>query len=234
MRMRFAPRLVPTLAAIAMIVLTVWLGRWQANRADEKAALQSMLEARIREAPVVLGGLSGPADALLYRRVRVAGRWVSEAQVFIDNRIHEGRAGFEVVTPLRVAGGERVVLVNRGWVARTAAYPNPPPVAVLPSGDVDVTGLATLPPRRYLELSTETVSGNVWQNLSIPRYAERMRLEVLPIVVLADRAGEGLVAVTEKPDTGMAKHLEYELTWFALAATVAGLWLVYSFRRTPR
>ncbi len=231
MRIRFAPRLVPTLAAIAMIALTIWLGRWQSNRAEEKAALQSMFEARIREAPVFLGGASGPADALLYRRVRATGRWLSEGQIFIDNRIHGGRAGFEVITPLRVAGSERVVLVDRGWIARTAAYPAPPPVAAPAGGDVEVSGLAALPPRRYLELSADTVSGNVWQNLSLARYAERMRVDVVPVMVLADVPAEGLARVEEKPDTGIARHREYALTWFALAATLAGLWGFYSFRK---
>src|SRR6188768_1080550 len=132
MRIRFAPRLVPTLAAFAMIALTLWLGRWQGGRAEEKAALQAMYEARIREAPLVLGG-SSPPDALLYRRVRVAGTWVPEGQIFVDNRILDGRAGFHVITPIRVADGAKVVLVNRGWVARNAAYPSAPAVAT-PSG----------------------------------------------------------------------------------------------------
>ena len=213
-----------------MIALTVSLGRWQANRAEEKATRQAMFEARTAETPLVLSGSSGPAEALLYRRVRIAGRWDPDRQVFIDNQIHQGRAGFHVITPLRVAGSARVALVNRGWTPRTAQYPGPPAVAV-PEGDVEVTGLAALPPRRYLELSAETISGNVWQNLSLARYAERMRVEVLPVMILADRPGENLVAVEEKPDAGVAKHREYSLTWFSLAATLAALWLFYSFRR---
>jgi surfeit locus 1 family protein len=232
MRIRFAPRLVPTLAAIAMIALTTWLGRWQSDRAGEKEALQATFEARSREAPVMLSPSSGPADALLYRRVRVKGRWFPEGQVFIDNRIHEGRAGFHVVTPLRVAGSERVVLVNRGWVERSAAYPQAPDVQPPAAGDVEVTGLAALPPKRYLELSTDTVSGNVWQNLSLERYAEKMRIGVLPVMVLADIASPGLAPVRERPDTGIARHKEYSLTWYSLAATVLALWVVYSRRTT--
>lgn len=221
----------PTLAAIAMIAVTVSLGRWQAGRAEEKAALQATYDARSREAPAVLGGSPG-ADALLYRRVRVTGTWMPEGQLFIDNRILEGKAGFHVVTPMRVAGGSRVVLVNRGWTPRTAAYPSPPSIAA-PSGEADVNGIASLPPRRYLELSGDTVSGNVWQNLSLQRYAERMRVDLIPVLVVADRAGDGLVPVREKPDTGIEKHREYELTWFSLAATLAVLWTWYSFRKVP-
>ena len=212
-----------------MIALTVSLARWQGGRAAEKAALQATYDARSREAPVVVGGSTG-AEALLYRRVRVAGTWMPEAQIFVDNRIREGRAGFHVVTPLRIAGGARVVLVNRGWVARTSAYPAPPPVAA-PSGEAEVTGLASLPPRRYLELSGETVEGNVWQNLSLSRYAQRMRVDLIPVVVLADRTADGLVPVREKPDTGIEKHREYELTWYSLAATLVALWTWYSFRK---
>jgi surfeit locus 1 family protein len=230
MRIRFAPRLVPTLAAFAMIALMVWLGRWQADRAGEKTERQAMFEARVREAPLALSGDSGPAEALIFRRVRVTGLWVPEGQIFIDNQIHQGRAGFHVVTPLRVAGSGRVVLVNRGWTPRTAHYPAAPPVGA-PAGEAQVTGLAALPPRRVLELSRETISGNVWQNLSLERYAQHTRLALLPVVVLSDGPEPGFVPVREQPDAGIAKHREYSLTWFSLAATLAILWIVLSVRR---
>lgn len=226
----FAPRPVPTVAALAMVALTVSLGRWQSDRAEEKTQRQALLEARVREAPVRLTGQVKSADDLLFRRVRVEGRFVPEEQVFVDNRIHGGLAGFEVVTPLAIGGGGALVLVNRGWIARSAAYPAAPDVPV-PAGDQVVEGLATLPPARYLELSGETVTGNVWQNLSIARFASRARRDVLPVVVLASRAAPGLAAVEERPDAGVAKHREYMLTWFSLAATVAALWVGLNLRR---
>ena len=213
-----------------MIALTLALGRWQVGRGEEKAARQALLDSRIREMPVVLGGSSGPAEALLYRRVKARGAWVGDGQIFIDNQIDRGRAGFHVITPLRIAGSTRSVLVNRGWIARGPGYPQPPGVPI-PQGEVEVQGIAALPPRRVLELSSETVAGNVWQNLSLPRYAERMRMELLPVVVLAQPPAAGLSQVREKPDFGVEKHQEYALTWFSLAATAAALWLVFSFRK---
>ena len=89
----------------------------------------------------------------------------------------------------------------------------------------------TLPPRRFVELSADTVTGSVWQNLSIERYAARTGREVLPVVVLASPPAPGLAAVEEKPDTGVAKHQEYALTWFSLAATVVALWVGLNLRR---
>ena len=218
------------MAAAAFIALTLWLGRWQVDRGHEKATLQALLEARMHEAPVQLTGPAPSAQPLLYRHVRVKGEWMADRQFFVDNQVHEGRAGFHVITPLRIAGSAAAVLVNRGWIARDASYPKAPPVAV-PPGAVEIHGLATTPPRRYLELSADTVSGNVWQNLSIERWRASSGVDALPVVVLPDGATPGLAAVREKPDAGIAKHQEYALTWFSLAATALALWIVLNIRR---
>ncbi len=227
----FTPRLVPTVAALAAIALTASLGRWQDGRAGEKAARQALLEARVAEAPLELTGAAGTAQALVFRRVRAAGRYLPEGQVFIDNRIHAGRAGFHVVTPLALGRDRATVLVNRGWIARSAAYPAAPDVPV-PAGEQLVEGLAVVPSQRFLELSGDAVTGNVWQNLVLERYAARDGRELLPVVILASRPGPGLAAVEERPDEGIAKHREYSLTWYSLAATVAALWIAVNLRRS--
>jgi len=227
----FRPGLVTTIAAAAFIALTVWLGRWQVDRGHEKAGRQALLEARMHAAPVQLTGAVDSAEPLLYRRVSARGEYLADRQFFVDNQVHEGRAGFNVVTPLRLASGA-AVLVNRGWIERDARYPAAPEVAV-PAGQVEARGLAVLPPARYLELSAETVTGSVWQNLSIERYRKHTGLEVLPVVLLLDTPSPGLIAVRETPDAGIAKHQEYALTWFSLAATALVLWIVLNLRRKP-
>src|SRR5688500_2651681 len=175
----FAPRLVTTLAAALMLALLLSLGRWQMNRAEEKEARQALYDARFAETPVQLTGSVAAAEPLLYRRVRADGRWLAERQIYIDNQIRAGRAGFHVVTPLQIEGSAASVLVNRGWIARDNTYPRAPHVAV-PPGRVRVSGLATRPPARFRELSDQAVAGDVWQNLSIERYAAHAKLELLP------------------------------------------------------
>ena len=219
------------MAAVLFIALTLSLGRWQVNRGAEKAERQRLLESRMAEAPVRLTGSVPSADTLMYRHVRVAGEWIADRQVFVDNQIHEGRAGYFVVAPLRIDHSSDAVLVNRGWIARGASYPKPPEVA-LPAGPVEVAGLATRPPARFLELSSDVVDGSVWQNLSIERYRERTGLAVLPVVVLQEGGIQpGLAGVHEKPDAGIAKHQEYALTWFSLAATAFALWIALNLKR---
>jgi surfeit locus 1 family protein len=228
----FAPGLVTTIAAAAFIALLLSLGRWQVNRGHEKEALQALLEARMHETPVRLAGPLPSAAPLLFRRVEASGRWIAERQIFVDNQVRDGRAGFHVITPLRIEGTKDVVLVNRGWIARDASYPRAPRVAA-PEGRVEVAGMASLPPARYLELSGETVTGEVWQNLSLERYRALTGLAILPVVILDRTPAPGLAAVQAAPDAGVAKHREYALTWFALAATTLGLWIVLNLRRAP-
>jgi surfeit locus 1 family protein len=213
-----------------MIVLTVSLGRWQMHRAEEKGALQALLEARMAEAPVRLTGAVPSSEPLRFRCVRAEGEWIADRQIYIDNQTHDGRAGFAVITPLRLAGSTAAVLVNRGWTPRGPEYPRAPKVPV-PAGPVRVDGLATTPPARFLELSSQTVTGDVWQNLTTERYRTHTGLDVLPIVILADPPAPGLTASSERPDAGVAKHVEYELTWFALAATTLVLWIVLNLKR---
>lgn len=213
-----------------MIALTISLGRWQMHRAEEKEARQAMLESRMAEPAVRLTGPVPSAEPLLFRRVHAEGEWLADRQIYIDNQIVGGRAGFAVITPLRLRGSPGAVLVNRGWEPRGRDYPRAPRVEA-PAGPVAVEGLATLPPARYLELSGETVTGDVWQNLSIERYRSRTGLDVLPVVILADPPGPGLASMAERPDAGVAKHREYELTWFSLAATTFVLWVVLNLRR---
>jgi len=101
----------------------------------------------------------------------------------------------------------------------------------VPRGTVEVSGIATLPPQRYIELSSETITGNVWQNLSIERYARVQHVAVLPVLVLDDHPAPGLAPVRETPDAGVAKHVEYEFTWLALALTALVLWIALNTRR---
>ena len=227
----FNPGRWPTAGAGVLIALTVYLGIWQTHRGDEKEARQRLLEARIRDTPMVLTGSVPSAEPLVYRHVSAGGEYEAAGQVFLDNQVMQGRAGYFVVTPLRLRDGA-LLLVNRGWIARSAAYPLPPQAPV-PAGHADVAGLAVLPNARFIELGSQVVSGNVWQNLTIARYQATTKVPVLPVIILADVAGEGLAAVHETPDAGVAKHREYALTWFSLAVTTLALWIALNVKR-PR
>lgn len=234
---QFSPRLVPTLAAIATLALTLYLGAWQQGRAEQKRGLQADFMQRTSAPALFLDSSMRDANLLNYRRAIARGEWVSEGQIFLDNKIDDvnsGRAGYHVITPLRLAGSNTYVLVNRGWVARSAHYPKPPMVTT-PTGVIEVHGLNIVPNAHFLELSNAAIEGPVWQNLTIERYRKATKLEVLSIVLLAAEtlpdSQQGLLRVTEQPNAGVDKHIEYMLTWYSLAAAVAALWIGLNIKR---
>jgi len=222
-QLRFTPAAVPTFAAMLAVALTGYLGHWQQGRAEEKRSLQAEYTQRSSLPSISLGAETRDAG-LRYRMATARGVWQADRQIYVDNKFDGERVGYHVITPLKISGTDVHVLVNRGWIARSAAYPVAPSAAVT-SADTEVSGSLTLPSARFIELGAQTVEGNVWQNLTVERYQTVTGLNVLPYVLLAGDSLPPLRPVVEQPDAGAAKHVEYMLTWYSLAATVTLLWL---------
>ena len=225
---------VPAAAALAAIVIFVGAGNWQGRRMHEKERLRAQYDAAARAAPAPLPGLAGVAewDAWRYRPVRLEGTFDAARGIFIDNRVHGGRAGYHVVTPFALADG-RVVLVNRGWVAQGPTRAELPSVPS-PEGRVVVAGRVNIPAVGYLELARHEPVGRLWQNLDPARFAAASGIPVLPIVVeetAPDSGAAGLVRAWPAPDFGVDKHRGYRLQWYALAALTAALLVFFLLRR---
>ena len=100
---------------LAFAALFVRLGVWQLSRLGEKRAFNAILSARLAAAPADIATL--PADTALghYRRVHAAGTMLYDREVVYAGRSHEGSPGVDLLTPLKLAGRDTVVMVNRGW-----------------------------------------------------------------------------------------------------------------------
>lgn len=225
---RFA-RIALALAALAAIGVFVAAGQWQRSRMLDKEAQGAALAAAAGRERVALPR-TDDWYAWRFRPVRLDGEWVPDRQFLVDNRVHAGRAGFQVFAPLRLDDG-RVVLVDRGWVAAGAGATRIPEVAMR-SGRAEVDGRVALPPSRYLELDAGAPSGAVWQNLDVARLAAATGLALLPIVVeeTGTTAAEGLRRDRPPPDAGARTHEVYMMQWYAFAAVTAALWIGFAVR----
>jgi len=224
------PHWLPTVAAIAGIALTAAAGNWQLERAHEKQRLQQAYERGAADVPVTLSAAPVEAESLLFRRVEATGAFVPQAAVLLDNKVVAGVAGYHVIMPLRVAGSQKYVLVNRGWVAAGADRNRLPDVKT-PRGSVTVVGVA-MRPGRFLELSGELPTGAVWQNLTIERYRRLMQLDIQPVVIEQHNdLGDGLARSWGRPDFGVAKHYGYAVQWFLLCGLIAFLYVFFHVKR---
>jgi surfeit locus 1 family protein len=227
------PGLAVTAAAVAVIAVCVAAGNWQTRRAEYKEGLAMQLDRRAAAPVAALGAAPVDGDEWAYRRVRVRGTFVPEKGVLLDNRVLRGRVGYEVLTPVRIEGGDRHVVVNRGWIAAPPTRAELPKVAT-PAGVQEIEGVAVLPPERVFELGEGAPAGPVWQHFLMERYAQWSGLALQPVVVQqTGDAADGLVRDWPRPDTGVQKHRGYALQWYLFAILTAILYVSLNLRRGP-
>ncbi|HJV63317.1 MAG TPA: SURF1 family protein [Albitalea sp.] len=230
--------MVVLLATLAGMALTARLGVWQLSRAAQKEALQQELQSRAALPELAASALAGDeqrAQAQHYRRIRLQGRWIDRATVFLDNRQMNGRPGFFVVTPLRLAGSERVVLVQRGWAPRDQADRTRLPVLPSTTGEVTVAGHVAPPPSRLFEFGSDA-AGPIRQNLDLAAYGREIGVPLAPLSVVQDAPADpddGLLRQWPRPAVDVDKHYGYAFQWFALCALIAGLYVWFQLVR-PR
>lgn len=225
--MSLKPKLRATLALAVvgvLLAMLVRLGLWQLDRASEKLEIRDRYEARVAAPPVDLATTLLGADDV-FRRGRATGVYEADKQLLIDNAVLDGRAGYRVVTPLRVGGDGVRLLVDRGWIPGSGDRRQLPPAPV-PVGEVTVSGLLTLPAEHYfsLEQSPPAAGQRVWQNLDLARYRELHPGALAPLVLQLAPGVAGVGGFERRPvvysDQWIARHRGYAVTWFGLAAVL--------------
>jgi surfeit locus 1 family protein len=222
---------------VAIVVAgCISLGLWQWNKYAVKTTLQAELDQRSRDALIAMPHRPASADFLRYRHVELSGEFEAARQILIDNRVDPAteRAGYHVVTPLKLAGSDMRVLVNRGWLPAAADHRVLPEVAP-PAGQVTLTGIAVVPPSKFFTLAPPAAGWQpVWQNLDLARYVAAAPWPLQPVVVELDAAApHGYARHWSRPDERADKHLSYALQWFGFAASSVGIWLFFLLRH-PR
>ncbi len=208
------------------------LGNWQVRRAEEKRALGEAFDQALRSPPIALAPGADPA-ALIHKHVAVRGRFVPEHTVLLDNKLRQGRPGYEVVTPLRLGSSESHVLIERGWIAAPPSRAVVPEVRT-PAGELEIDGVAL--DRLPHALATGIApKGAVRQNLDIGAFAAETKLRLEPLVIEQhSETPDGLARDWPRPDFGVDMHESYALQWYSFAALAVVLVIVLSMRRAPR
>ena len=233
---RFRFRAIPFVATVLLVALGVSLGQWQDRRAGEKLALQARLAERASEAPLVVGAQLLGRDEVEYRPVSVAGEFVAQWPLFLDNRPQQGKVGFYLLMPFKIAGSNTHVLVARGWLPRYNAEHDRLPEFSTPRGTVIVTGVARAGMGKVMQLGEPAVvkPGAILQNLTVDQFADASKLPVQPFFIEQTGPpvdGERLVRDWPAPALGVEKHQGYAFQWYALALMALLFFVVTGFRR---
>jgi surfeit locus 1 family protein len=210
------------MALAALAALFASLGNWQLERAEESRETQARFADGAKDA--VLTRLPASLDEReRFRRVEVRGEYVGEPQFLLDNMLHDGVAGYHVLTALRVDGARARLLVNRGWLPTGADRRVLPDVTVA-GGARTIRGRLERLPRPGLVLgaadsSTAAAPVAVLQFPTAEELAHRLGAPVLDYQVLLDPAADdGYVRQWRAPGVAPERNLLYAGQWWLLAA----------------
>lgn len=223
---QFDPEWRITLFALVMVPLMVGLGFWQLQRADEKAALAASFAQRQVQPPAPLAELwEKPREALTYAPAQLTGTFLQDEYFLLDNRIHAGRFGYEVLAIMRLEDSDNTVLVNRGWIAGDPARLVLPEVPAVP-GVVSLSGhVYVAPGEPYLLAEQQLESG--WPKRIQAVQIDKIQPSILaingggsvfpyPVRINADEAA-ALAVDWQVINVSPQKHQGYAVQWFAMA-----------------
>lgn len=238
--------LIVGLATLVAFAILLGLGFWQLDRLAWKNELVARVAARMSAEPV-----PAPLEAAWptldlagwgYRRVRVEGVFdhAREARVYVALSQPVGRLGGPghfILTPLVRPDGSAVI-VNRGFVPQERADPATRKDGQV-AGPVAVTGLLREPEDRNAFTPADDVSKRLFFARDARAIAAGLGLgRAAPFTIDADATPNpgGLPQGGETRVSFPNRHLEYALTWFGLAAALAGVfayfvWTAFQDRR---
>ena len=218
-------------AATMGFAILAGLGIWQLQRLEVKQALIRQMEERRLQAPVSLDeavDLADTAGDVDYLPIAARGRFAADKEILMLTTF-EGNAGWRVITPF-VSDKGIVVLVDRGVVPDTMRDASDSRVL---TGSQDIAGYALWHRTgRGLFDPENAVDQNKWFWWDVPAMLASVSigegLKTAPFILHLNPKPEdrSFPRAMAPGDTLHSNHLQYAITWFALAlvlALIAGL-----------
>lgn len=210
------------------------LGEWQWNRGVHRQAEWDAF-ARGADAPIAPGA-QALSSLPRFKHISVQGQWDAARQFLLDNRSHAGLPGYEVLTPLRLSG-DRLLLVDRGWVPFTGSRAHLPDIRLRDPGQVALTGRLDNLPVGGLSLghAAPAADGSWPKVTSFPTLAElaaTLKHPVEPWMLLLDPTTvDGYVRQWQPPGLAPLRHWAYAIQWWGFAVTLVIIWGIMSAPR---
>jgi surfeit locus 1 family protein len=222
-----------TVAAGIGILVLIGLGIWQLDRLQWKTALIAAREAASTAEPIGVPAQGADLAGLDFRRAHATGQFDHAREMLLAARSMNGNPGYHVVTPFVMTDG-RTLLVDRGWIPPERQDPARRAEGQI-AGETEVEGLIRLPrAQHWLEPDNDPAHGT-WFWVDPAAMGEAAGVpegKLAPVYLEAGPApnpggfpigGQSRVALPND-------HLQYAITWFALAAGLAGVWFFYCWR----
>lgn len=205
--------------SLCLFPLMIALGFWQLDRADEKQRILNRYNANQQASPAGVEALHSRTN-LQYRSAWLEGELDAKRRIILDNRVANGKPGYEILEALNVAGMGQMILVNRGWVPASLDRNILPQIEAV-EGQVKFRGVL------YQSLGGYRLDDGISQVAEWParvgwitaeRAEELFAESFFPYQLRLDQDSPGALQ-TGWPTVSVqpAKHTGYAVQWFAMA-----------------
>jgi surfeit locus 1 family protein len=232
----FAPAWGFTLLTVLLCGAFFFLGRWQWHKGDARQAEWDRFSAGAERVEPL--GSRGVDQVAKFQRISLVGRLDPEHQFLLDNISYRGRAGFDVLTPLRRPNG-RVVIVDRGWVPFSGLRERLPGVALEPRDTVSVIGrVSDLPTPGLASGRAPPDAQGSWPKVtafpSMSQLSVALGVPLEPRIILLDaRQEDGYVRDWHPPGMEPIRHWSYAVQWWCFDVVLFVLWIGLNTRKVP-
>ena len=204
-------RLIGIISLAFLVILCIYLGKWQIERGNEKDFLYNSYQQNISLQPKVIDNLS--ASYRNFTKIKISGVLLPENQFLLDNKVFKRKAGYDVITPMLV--NDKILLINRGWVNGNNRLTMP---------DIDITTINTEVEGYTYEykegfLLDDEYKNTNWpsliQSVNIKEISEALGKEVFPYSIIMSKTQTNSLQLREiHQKNDKLKHYMYAGQWF--------------------
>ena len=212
------------------------LGLWQLDRAEEKRQIERNVNSATDKPALVINEASGDLKVEVYRKASITGKFDSERQFLWDNKTHQGKPGFHVLTPFMLDGQQAAIIVNRGWVPMLGRRDQLPDVGV-EQVTVTISGIIKDPSNAIQLADKQDLSGtkypHIVQAFEPDAFGTELGLTFLPVMIELAKDDEYGYVREWKPYFGkIDRHNGYALQWFLMALITLFLFVKLNTKRS--
>ena len=210
--------------SLLMMPLLLCLGVWQLDRADEKQQIVDYHAVNQQLPPVTtVEELVADRDHQ-YRLAWLRAKVDNQRVIILDNRVKNGRPGYEILQTAKVSGLTDKVLINRGWIEASLDRNILPSISPI-EGEVQLRGYLYHALKGGYRLDDGISQVQDWPSrvgwITVERAEELFGESFLPYQLRLDQDSIGALktgwtTVAVKPE----KHVGYAVQWFAMAITL--------------
>jgi surfeit locus 1 family protein len=220
-----------TLVALPLFAVLIGLGVWQLQRLAWKEDLLARLQAGLEAPALVNPDLAAVPE---FTHIRLDGHYIPGKSLRLYGRTLDGVAGIHDLRLFQSVKGP--VMVDRGFVALTAAGQEP--LVHEPTAD-SVEGVVRRANGRGLYEAENSAAKNEWFWIDLPAMLAALGAEPAGTAYIETTTPPPATAADPTPTGGLIlahirnDHLQYALTWFALAGVLVAIWGISLRQKRP-